>query len=522
MGHYPESPDACLVGDVMEFSVQTANPAKTETACLLVPVFKGSDLLPTVAKLDDASERLIGQLLERGDVDAALGNVQLVPFAPGLGAERILLVGLGEREKCQEAAFIKALDAAMAALVKLPIDEACVVFDDVPLTDRDAAWKARKVMEAAERAIYRFDQFKSSPAPAPSLAKLTLFISDADAVPQAKQGALVGNAIGQAINYTRTLGNLPANVCTPSYLAEQAQQLGRESKGALDVDILDEEALEALGAGSLLSVGRGSKEPSRLIVMKYQGADNVDEAPHVLIGKGITFDTGGISLKPGEGMDEMKFDMCGAASVFGTVKAVLAIKPKLNLVFIVAAAENMPDGNATKPGDIIKTLKGLTVEVLNTDAEGRLVLCDALTYAERFTPASVVDIATLTGAVITALGHHATGLLSNDDDLALDLLDAGEAAWDRAWHLPLWDEYQEQLDSNFADLANIGGRPAGTITAACFLSRFADHFPWAHLDIAGTAWQSGKQKGATGRPVGLLTQYLLDRETDAHVENSDG
>lgn len=505
----------------MEFSVQTANPAKTETACLLVPVFKGCALLPNVAKLDDASERLIGQLLERGDFDAALGNVQLVPFAPGLGAERILLVGLGEREKCQEAAYIKALDAAMTALTKLPIDEASVVFSDVPLTDRDAAWKARKVLEAAERAIYRFDQFKSSPAPAPSLAKLTLIINDADAVASVKQGALVGNAIGQGVNYTRTLGNLPANICTPSYLAEQAEQLGRESKGALKVEILDEEALEALGAGSLLSVGRGSKEPTRLIVMKYQGADNSDEAPHVLIGKGITFDTGGISLKPGEGMDEMKFDMCGAASVFGTVKAILAIQPKLNLVFIVAAAENMPDGAATKPGDIIKTLKGLTVEVLNTDAEGRLVLCDALTYAERFTPASVVDIATLTGAVIIGLGHHATGLLSNDDDLALDLLDAGEAAWDRAWHLPLWDEYQEQLESNFADLANIGGRPAGTITAACFLSRFADHFPWAHLDIAGTAWHSGKQKGATGRPVGLLTQYLLDRETDVQVENSD-
>ncbi|MGP9767656.1 leucyl aminopeptidase [Halomonas sp. AOP13-D3-9] len=505
----------------MEFSVQTANPAKAETPCLLVPVFKGGDLLPTVSKLDDASERLIGQLLERGDFDAALGNVQMVPFAPGLGAERILLVGLGEREKCQEAAFIKALDAAMTALVKLPIDEASVVFGDIPLADRDAAWKARKVMEAVERAIYRFDQFKSSPAPAPSLAKLTLIISDADAVAQVKQGALVGNAIGQGINYTRTLGNLPANICTPRYLAEQAEQLGRDSAGALQVDILDEEALEALGAGSLLSVGRGSKEPTRLIVMKYQGAENADEAPHVLVGKGITFDTGGISLKPGEGMDEMKFDMCGAASVFGTVKAVLAIKPKLNLVFIVAAAENMPDGHATKPGDIIKTLKGLTVEVLNTDAEGRLVLCDALTYAERFTPASVVDIATLTGAVIVGLGHHATGLLSNDDDLALDLLDAGEAAWDRAWHLPLWDEYQEQLESNFADLANIGGRPAGTITAACFLSRFADHFPWAHLDIAGTAWHSGKQKGATGRPVGLLTQYLLDREADAQVENSD-
>ncbi|MBE0403248.1 leucyl aminopeptidase [Halomonas citrativorans] len=503
----------------MEFSVQTANPAKTETACLVIPMFKGSDLLPTAASLDDASERLISQLLERGDFDPTLGNVQMIPFAPGLCAERLLLVGLGEREKCQEGAFLKALDAAMVALTKLPVDEASIAFNDVPLESRDSSWKARKVLEAAERAAYRFDQFKSQPAPLARLNALTLF-SEPENATLTQQGAQIGAAIGQGINYARTLGNLPGNVCTPSYLAQQAEQLGKTSNGALEVDILDEEALDALGAGSLLSVGRGSHEPTRLIVMKYNGATESEEAPHVLVGKGITFDTGGISLKPGEGMDEMKFDMCGAASVFGTVKTMLTLKPRLNLVFIVAAAENMPDGLATKPGDIIKTLKGLTVEVLNTDAEGRLVLCDALTYAERFKPASVVDIATLTGAVIVGLGHHATGLLSNDDDLALDLLEAGEASWDRAWHLPLWDEYQEQLESNFADLANIGGRPAGTITAACFLSRFADHFPWAHLDIAGTAWHSGKQKGATGRPVGLLSQYLLDREADAQVETS--
>jgi len=445
----------------------------------------------------------------------------MLPFAPGLGTERLLLVGLGARDKCQDAAFLKALDAAANALIKLPIDEACLAFTDVPLENRNSAWKARKIMEAGERALYRFDTYKSQPAPRSTLQHFTLLLSDADDVEPVKEGARIGVAIGRGINVARTLGNLPGNVCTPRYLAEQAEQLAKDSKGSLTTEILDEDALATLGAHSLLSVGRGSREPSRLIVMRYQGADDAAEAPHVLVGKGVTFDTGGISLKPGEGMDEMKFDMCGAASVFGTLNAVLAIKPKLNLVFIVAAAENMPDGAATKPGDILKTLKGLTVEVLNTDAEGRLVLCDALTYAERFEPASVVDIATLTGACIIGLGHHATGLLSNDDDLALDLLDAGEAAWDRAWHLPLWDEYQEQLDSNFADMANIGGRPAGTITAACFLSRFADHFPWAHLDIAGTAWHSGKQKGATGRPVGLLTQYLLDRESDVQVENSD-
>ncbi|SDM28601.1 aminopeptidase A. Metallo peptidase. MEROPS family M17 [Franzmannia pantelleriensis] len=505
----------------MEFTVQTANPAKVETACLVVPVFKDGDLLPAAAKLDDASERLIGQLIERGDFSAGLGNVQMIPFAPGVSGERLLLVGLGERDKCNEAAFRKALDAAFATLAKLPVSDAAAAFTDVPVGEHGCAWKARMTLEAAERAIYRFVEFKSDPAPAAKLERVTLLVGDGQDAEAAKQGARIGAAIGAGINVTRTLGNLPGNVCTPRYLAEQAEALGKGSDGALEVEILDEEALEALGAGSLLSVGRGSAEPSRLIVMKYQGADNPDDAPHVLVGKGITFDTGGISLKAGEAMDEMKFDMCGAASVFGTVNAVLAIRPKINLVAIVAAAENMPDGLATKPGDIIKTLKGLTVEVLNTDAEGRLVLCDALTYAERFQPASVVDIATLTGAAIIALGHHATGLLSNDDDLALDLLEAGETAWDRAWHLPLWEEYQEQLDSNFADLANIGGRPAGTITAACFLSRFADQFPWAHLDIAGTAWTSGKQKGASGRPVGLLTQYLLDREADAEVETGD-
>ncbi|MDN3521157.1 leucyl aminopeptidase [Halomonas ramblicola] len=502
----------------MEFPVKTGNPAKIETACLVIPVFKEAELLPTAARLDDASEKLIGQLLERGDFDAKLGNVQLIPFAPGLGTERLLLVGLGERDKCQEAGFRKALDAALGALAGLPVDDCVMAFTEVPLAERDVAWKARMVAEATHRTLYRFDEFKSEKAPTPRLERVTLLVSEDGDAAAAGEGARIGDAVGEGIDYTRTLGNLPANVCTPRYLADQAEALGQASGGALEVEILDEEALEALGANTLLSVGRGSAEPSRLIVMKYQGAEDPDEAPHVLIGKGITFDTGGISLKPGEAMDEMKFDMCGAASVFGTVKATLAIRPSINLVAIVAAAENMPDGRATKPGDIIKTLKGLSVEVLNTDAEGRLVLCDALTYAERFEPASVVDIATLTGAAIIALGHHASGLLSNDDDLALDLLEAGETAWDRAWHLPLWDEYQEQLDSNFADLANIGGRPAGTITAACFLSRFADTFPWAHLDIAGTAWASGKQKGASGRPVGLLTQYLLDREADASVE----
>ncbi|MCI0510941.1 MULTISPECIES: leucyl aminopeptidase [Chromohalobacter] len=499
----------------MESPVINVNPAKVETACLVVPIFQDGDLLPAADKLDDASERLIGQLLDRGDFDPSLGNVQLIPFAPGLGAERLLLVGLGERAKCGEGQLIKALDAAFGAIVKLPLDDVATTFTDVPVGERDTAWKARVTLEAAHRACYRFDDFKSQPAPAPRLERLTLLVGDQDETPQAELGARIGAAVGEGVALTRTLGNLPSNVCTPRYLAEQARTLAADADGALNVEILDEEALQALGANALLAVGQGSEEPSRLIVMQYRGAEDPDEAPHVLVGKGITFDSGGISLKPGAGMDEMKFDMCGAASVFGTMKTVLALKPKINIIGVVASAENMPDGRAFKPGDIVKTLKGLNVEVLNTDAEGRMVLCDALSYVERFKPASVVDIATLTGAAIIALGHHASGLLSNDDDLALDLLDAGENAWDRAWHLPLWEEYQSQLDSNFADLAHIGGRPAGTITAACFLSRFTDAYPWAHLDIAGTAWASGDKKGASGRPVGLLTQYLLDRETEA-------
>ncbi len=505
----------------MEFHVVTANPAQLETACVVVPVLEG-DLSGAAARLDDASEKLISQLIERGDFKPELGNTLLVPFAPGLGAQRLLLVGFGNEDKLDESRFKRGLDAAMIALLKLPIEDAAFAgVNELSIELRDADWKARMLAESALRNAYRFTEMKSKPGEPVSLTRLSVVSADKGQRAELEAGLHIGAAIGEGVSEARTLGNLPGNVCTPRYLGERAEQLGQASAGALKVTVLGEEELEALGALSLLSVGRGSEEPSRLIMMEYRGAEDENEAPHVLVGKGITFDTGGISLKPGAGMDEMKYDMGGAASVFGTMRTVLALKPKLNIIGIVASAENMPDGRATKPGDIIKTLKGLTVEVLNTDAEGRLVLCDALTYAERFEPASVVDIATLTGACVIALGNHATGLISNDDDLALDLLDAGEEAWDRAWHMPLWDEYQSQLDSNFADIANIGGREAGMITAGCFLSRFADTFPWAHLDIAGTAWMSGKQKGASGRPVGLLTQYLLDREAELNTPQEE-
>ncbi|MGH8711263.1 MAG: leucyl aminopeptidase, partial [Burkholderiales bacterium] len=319
-------------------------------------------------------------------------------------------------------------------------------------------------------------------------------------------------AIAEGVKLTKDLGNLPPNICTPSYLAEQALQIAK--KHNLKAEVLEQKDMEKLGMGSLLSVARGSNQPPKLIVLHYSGAAK-KQKPVVLVGKGITFDTGGISIKPAAEMDEMKFDMCGAASVLGSIKAVAEMRLPLNVVGIIPTTENMPSGNASRPGDIVTSMSGQTIEILNTDAEGRLILCDALTYAERFHPAVVIDIATLTGACVIALGHVASGLYSNDDALARELLNAGEYAHDRAWQMPLWDDYQEQLKSNFADMANIGGRPAGSITAACFLARFTKKYSWAHLDIAGTAWKSGKEKGGTGRPVPLLTQFLIHKAAKA-------
>jgi leucyl aminopeptidase len=310
------------------------------------------------------------------------------------------------------------------------------------------------------------------------------------------------------MSLAKDLGNLPSNICTPSYLAKQAEELAREYK--LKCQVFEEKDMHKLGMGALLAVTKGSREPAKLVVLQYQGASKKDR-PVVLVGKGITFDTGGISLKPSAEMDEMKYDMSGAGSVLGTIKAVAEMRLAINVVGIIPTCENMPGGNATKPGDIVTSMSGQTIEILNTDAEGRLILCDALTYAERFDPAAVVDIATLTGACVIALGHVATGLYANDDQLADELLSAGKVAWDRAWQMPLWDDYQEQIKSPFADMANIGGRPAGSVTAACFLARYAKKYKWAHLDIAGTAWRSGKDKGSTARPVPLLTAFLIGR-----------
>ncbi|WP_259756992.1 leucyl aminopeptidase [Pseudomonas sp. GCEP-101] len=494
----------------MEFLVKSVRPETLKTATLVIAVGEGRKLGATAKAVDEATGGAIATLLKRGDLAGKVGQTLLLQDLPNIKAERVLLVGAGKERELSDRAYRKLVSAVLNNLKNLGGADAVLALGDLAVKGRNAHGKARLQVETLADGTYVFDRFKSQKAEAPKLKKVTLLVDKADAA-AVEQGAKQAQAIANGMALTRDLGNLPPNLCHPTFLGEQAKALGKEYKG-LKVEVLDEKKLRELGMGSFLAVAQGSDQPPRLIVLQYNGAKKKDEAPHVLVGKGITFDTGGISLKPGLGMDEMKFDMCGAASVFGTFRAVLELQLPINLVGVMACAENMPSGGATRPGDIVTTMSGQTVEILNTDAEGRLVLCDALTYVERFKPQSVVDIATLTGACIVALGSNTSGLMGNNDALIKQLLKAGEVADDRAWQLPLFDEYQEQLDSPFADIANIGGPKAGTITAGCFLSRFAKKFHWAHLDIAGTAWISGgKDKGATGRPVPLLTQYLLDR-----------
>ncbi|MCJ1885574.1 leucyl aminopeptidase [Pseudomonas sp. LA21] len=494
----------------MEFLVKSVRPETLKTATLVIAVGEGRKLGATAKAVDEVTGGAISTLLKRGDLAGKVGQTLLLQDLPNLKADRVLLVGAGKERDLSDRAYRKLVSAVLGNLKNLGGTDAVLALGDLAVKGRNAHGKARLQVETLADGTYVFDRFKSQKAEAPKLKKITLLVDKADAS-AVEQGAREAQAIANGMALTRDLGNLPPNLCHPTFLGEQAKALGKEYKG-LKVEVLDEKKLRELGMGSFLAVAQGSDQPPRLIVLQYNGAKTKDEAPHVLVGKGITFDTGGISLKPGLGMDEMKFDMCGAASVFGTFRAVLELQLPINLVGVMACAENMPSGGATRPGDIVTTMSGQTVEILNTDAEGRLVLCDALTYVERFKPQSVVDIATLTGACIVALGSNTSGLMGNNDALIKQLLKAGEVADDRAWQLPLFDEYQEQLDSPFADIANIGGPKAGTITAGCFLSRFAKKFHWAHLDIAGTAWISGgKDKGATGRPVPLLTQYLLDR-----------
>jgi leucyl aminopeptidase len=493
----------------MEFSIKSGSPEKQRTACLAVGVFEHRKLSPAGLIVDQAAQGYLADILRRGDMDGKKGSSLLLHHVPGLTAERILLVGLGKEREYHDEAYQGAIRTTVKALSDLGVSEAFLCLTETPVKKRNLAWNVEQAVLVAEEAVYRFQQMKSKPEEAgKKLRKLTLAVAKRAEMAAAEQAAKRGQAIANGMRLTKDLGNLPGNVCTPSHLAEQAKAMAKEM--GLKIQVLDRTQIEKLGMGSFLSVAKGSDEPPRFIVLEHKGGEK-GQKPVVLVGKGITFDSGGISLKPAAEMDEMKYDMCGAASVLGTMRAAAELKLPLNVVGLVPTCENLPSGRANKPGDVVTSMSGQTIEVLNTDAEGRLILCDALTYAERLQPACVVDIATLTGACVIALGHVATGLLSNHDSLARELLHAGDSAHDRCWQLPLWDDYQELLKSNFADIANIGGRAAGTITAACFLSRFTEKYHWAHLDIAGTAWKSGKEKGATGRPVPLLVHFLADR-----------
>ncbi|HEY9445809.1 MAG TPA: leucyl aminopeptidase [Burkholderiales bacterium] len=491
----------------MEFSIKTVSPGLTKSGCAVIGVYESRKLSAPGIALDRAAGGFIANAVKR-DMEGKSGTVLLLRDVPHVACERVLLVGLGAQAEFRERQYRDAVALAARTLANTSAGNAELHLAELEVAGHDTAWRIMQAMLAIHDTLYRFEQLKSKKDQSERKLRSMVLAVDREHAREAETALTRAVATAHGADYAKDLGNLPANVCTPTYLAEQAQALGKSHR--LRVAILERKDMQRLGMGSLLSVASGSAQPPKLITLEYRGGGKQD-APVVLVGKGITFDTGGISIKPAAEMDEMKFDMSGAGSVLGTLRAVAEMKLPVNVVGIIPTSENMPGGRATKPGDIVTTMSGQTVEILNTDAEGRLILCDALTYAERYKPAAVIDIATLTGACVIALGHVATGLFANDDALAHELIAAGDASHDRVWHLPLWDDYQEQLRSNFADFANIGGRPAGSVTAACFLARFTKQFKWAHLDIAGTAWRSGREKGSTGRPVPLLTQFLIGR-----------
>jgi leucyl aminopeptidase len=493
----------------MEFVVKGGSLEKQRAGCIVVGVYEGGKLSPSATELDTASGRALNEALSRGDFDGELGTTLLLSRIPEAASERVLLVGLGPEREFVESSYHTALCAATRTLRTTGAAEATLCLTELAVNGRDGAWKIEQAVLAVMDGMYRFDKLKSKPPKQKrALKKVALHIADRSETSAAEAAIDRAVAIAEGITLAKDLGNLPGNVCTPTYLAEQARKVG--SQHGFEVKIFDQEDIEKLGMNAFLAVAVGSRQPPKLIVMEYHGGPS-DALPVVLVGKGITFDTGGLSIKSSSDMEQMKFDMCGAASVFGAMHAAALMKLPLNVVGIIPAAENMPDGNAIKPGDVVTTMSGHTVEILDTDAEGRVVLSDALTYAEKYTPAVLVDVATLTGGIVSALGEIATGVFCNNDALVREVLEAGDSAWDRAWHMPMWHEYQDTFKSNIADFANVGAHGDCAITAACFLSRFTKRYPWVHLDIAGTASKSGEDKGATGRPVALLAHFLAGR-----------
>lgn len=503
----------------MEFSVKSGSPEKQRSACIVVGVYEPRRLSPIGEQLDQISDGYISTLLRRGDLEGKPGQTLLLHHVPNVLSERVLLVGCGKERGLDDKQYKQIIAKTINTLNETGAMEAVCFLTEQHVKSRDTYWKVRQAVETTQDCLYTFNQLKSKKDDQRRpLRKIVFNVPTRRELPSGEAAIEHGLAIAAGSKVCKDVANMPPNICNPRYLGEQAQALA-EQFDTVNVELVGEKQMDKLGMHSYLAVGRGSENESVMSVIHYKGAKD-DSAPIVLVGKGLTFDSGGISLKPGEAMDEMKYDMGGAAGVLGAMHSLAHMNLPINVIGVLAGCENMPGSKAYRPGDILTTMSGKTVEVLNTDAEGRLVLCDALTYVERFDPEAVIDVATLTGACVVALGAHATGLLSNHNPLAHEILKASEQSGDRAWQLPLWDDYQEQLSSPFADFTNLGGKAAGTITAACFLSRFTKKYHWAHLDVAGTAWRSGAKKGATGRPVPLLSQYLLNR-ANGHEQPQD-
>lgn len=495
----------------MTFSCKQIDILQSSKACPVIGVYEDGELTASAKKLDKALAGKIQQVHENKIFTAKLGQTFLLVQEKSAAQPYVLLVGCGKKATLTPLAYKKIIAAATSALKAAAIRAVSCFLTEIRVASQPLTWHIKLIAETAQETLYQFDVFKSERLTPFSFSQFILALSSKDDPKRAQKALQQGLAIANGVTLTKNLANTPSNICTPTFLADQAKELKKTFK-SLKLTVLDEKAMHKLGMGALLGVSQGSAEEAKLICLEYQGGKK-NQAPIVLVGKGVTFDTGGNSLKPADAMVGMKYDMCGAATVLGTLRAAAELKLPLNVIGVIPAVENMPGGTAYKPEDILTSMSGQTIEVISTDAEGRLALCDALTYCERFKPDTVIDIATLTGAVVIALGSQATGLLSNHDPLAKQLLQASEESLDRAWQLPLWEEYQEQIKSPFADMANVGGRSAGTITAGCFLARFAKKFKWAHLDVAGTAavMAGTSERKATGRPVPMLVQYLLNR-----------